>query len=34
MVITNALVLSLARIDQGRSVQGLQRLEDLYNAFE
>ena len=34
MVITNALVLSLARIDQRRSVQGLQRLEDLYNAFE
>jgi DNA-binding MurR/RpiR family transcriptional regulator len=34
MLITNALVLSLARMDQGRSVKGLQRLEDLYDAFE
>ncbi len=34
MLITNALVLSLARMDQGRSVQGLQRLEDLYTAIE
>lgn len=34
MLITNALVLSLARVDQGRSVQGLQRLENLYDAFE
>ncbi len=34
MLITNALVLTLARLDQGRSVQGLQRLDTLYNAFD
>ncbi len=34
MLMTNALVLSLARIDQGRSVQGLQRLDELYSRLE
>jgi DNA-binding MurR/RpiR family transcriptional regulator len=34
MLITNALVLTLARHDQGRSMAGLQKLEDLYAQLE
>jgi DNA-binding MurR/RpiR family transcriptional regulator len=34
MLITNALVLTVARNDQGRSVQGLQRLDDLYGRMQ
>jgi DNA-binding MurR/RpiR family transcriptional regulator len=34
MLITNALVLTLARLDSGRSMAGLQKLEDLYAQLE
>lgn len=34
MLLTNALVLTLARLDQGRSVQGLKRLEQLYELLD